>query len=159
MLVGFSPGLAQKIESTSGVTFATSNTSLAYTIGEPLILTYQKADTRLTQGFHQPMYEDHAFKEGPAAQGTIEAGLQDNISIYPNPVRDRLTLNFHSDWDEVSVSLSDMHGKVLLQEQHQGGTQKIFVDLSHLPAQPMILQIRQSGSPHLETFQVIKINH
>ena len=46
---------SQEVISTAGEVFETTNGSISWTIGEPVIATLVGTDNSLTQGFHQPV--------------------------------------------------------------------------------------------------------
>ena len=63
-----------------------SGGSVAWTIGEPVSETYTTATKITTMGFHQP--------ELGMATLIAEQGNDQSILVYPNPVKDVLTINF-----------------------------------------------------------------
>ena len=65
---------------------ALSGGSVSWTIGEPVSETYTTATKITTMGFHQP--------ELSIITLIAEQGADQNILVYPNPVKDVLTVNF-----------------------------------------------------------------
>src|SRR3990172_6549936 len=86
----------------SAGTFAISASgSMSWTIGEVMTETYASAGNFFTQGFHQP---DTSFVI------SVSNHVSQNISIYPNPFIDNVTLDFSAATGSYSVEILDMQG-------------------------------------------------
>jgi hypothetical protein len=74
------------------------------TLGEPVVLTVTDSATFfLTQGFQQPSPSELPFEE-----------YKITISIYPNPVKTRVTVVFFvKDVDDFTVDVRDILGKMM----------------------------------------------
>lgn len=110
------------------------------------------------------LYQTPAFriiKNNPVTATTeeevitpIEADDFELISnVYPNPVTDILTIELHEGTTAVPYYLLDLHGKIMLQGQLLGSSNK--VDMSHLSAGIFVLTI--GAAPQAETVKVVKI--
>jgi len=94
-------GFAQKIEKSvianAGTISAKSDVQLSWTMGESAVLPLAKSDMELRQGYQQRVT---GFGTG------IKSVSQDVIKLYPNPVRDLITL-------ETSAMNSISHVQIL----------------------------------------------
>lgn len=105
-------GQTNKFEviASSGGYGSSTQGSLSWTIGEPVIETLINGTTNLTQGFHQ----------GNLIVSTIPDLLKKeelDAMVYPNPVDDILTVKC-SKTDNISIELYDELGKLLLLKQN-----------------------------------------
>jgi hypothetical protein len=87
---------AQEVISSCGESVVSSNIQVDFTIGEVVTETYQTSTVALTQGFHQTFMSSVDVKE-------LTDPLSSKIYVYPNPVRDRFTVEVKT---EQSVGLS-----------------------------------------------------
>jgi len=103
-------------------------------------------DKVLTQGFQQPLITVSAVSELKF--------LGFNISAYPNPVADELTLKIDRDnLHGLQFILSDMNGKVILQKNI---TEKVTaIPFNQLPSGFYILKIIDTVK-ELKTFKIVK---
>ena len=75
----------------------------------------------------------------------FDNALSDAITVYPNPVRELLTINFsNTDIQGLSISLLDVAGKTLI-KQEDVARQIITMDVSQLSAGVYLLKIRNEG--------------
>ncbi len=99
----------------TGASTNSSGGSMAWTIGEMMTTTYSSPDHFFTQGFHQP-----------EVKVTLEVKNYpvESFSIYPNPVTDRLSIDFGRAEGNYAIYIYDMFGNVLKSMSLITSTQK-----------------------------------
>ncbi len=137
---------AQEVVATSGETKQISGYEISWTLGEPVIETFNSATNVLTQGFHQSKLIVTAIDE----PGTL--GYQ--LNVYPNPTSDYVIIDFNSALSNKQYSLFDNTGKRILL-QHFSAT-KTQVDMSALASGTYLLQIGTKKTNRIQTFKIIK---
>ncbi len=135
-----------QLVSTSGESFKNTNYQLDWSIGEILTETHASPQNSLTQGFHQGKYIITAFDQ--------INDLRFEISAYPNPATDFVTLTINSDKVERSqFKLSDINGKELQTGRLTGNRQQI--DLSGIAAGSYFIKVIFNNAS-IKTFKIIK---
>ena len=134
---------SQEVVSTQGDSYSNGSGSIDFTIGEVVINTGTDGTNNITQGFHQTMWnylglEDHA----PSY----------DVSLYPNPTSDYLNIKT-SDFKDVSYSLYDAQGKLVL--HNQLSSELTPIQVSHLSPGSYSVTLESQNQP-LKTFKLIK---
>jgi DNA-binding beta-propeller fold protein YncE len=57
-----------------------------------------------------------------------------NINIYPNPAKDRITVSFDNNKQDATISIIDMTGRKVLSQKIAAGKNSINIDVYQLPA-------------------------
>jgi hypothetical protein len=57
-----------------------------------------------------------------------------NINIYPNPAKDRITVSFDNNKQDATISIIDMTGRKVQSQKIAGGKNSINIDVHQLPA-------------------------
>ena len=104
---------AQELISSSSGYAEKDGNKISWSIGEVVIGTLESGDTKLTQGFLQPLLID-IFPTG------IEEMYRLEMTAYPNPVYDKVIFKGEDPTGEYDLRLVDKTGKVL----DQKGTNK-----------------------------------
>ena len=120
--------------------------SVSYSVGQIFYETQTSATGKITPGVQQP-YEIFTL-------ATNENVVQSNISVYPNPVKDFLTVDFNSEkLDNSSYQLFDVTGKVI----NQGNLKSVKsqISASSLTSGIYLLRITNSGKV-VKSFKIIK---
>ena len=120
--------------------------SVSYSVGQIFYEPQQSATGKVNPGVQQP-YEIFSL-------ATSENVVQSNISVYPNPVKDFLIVDFNSEKLERSrFQLFDATGKIIT----QGELKNVKTEISAftLSAGMYILSITNAGKT-LKTFKIIK---
>lgn len=97
------------IITTSGGFFISANSSLSWTLGEPVMETDVAANSLLTQGFQQSQMSSVAVNK---------IADETDISVYPNPVSDLVVINIRSTENSIlKAELTDVLGKMFFQDK------------------------------------------
>ena len=120
--------------------------SVSYSVGQVFYVPQQSATGKVNPGVQQP-YEIFAL-------ATSENTAQSKISVYPNPVKDFLVVDFNSEKLEKSrFQLFDATGKII--QQGELKNVKTEISASALSAGMYILSITNAGKT-LKSFKIIK---
>jgi len=92
--------------SSSGDSFHNTSYQLDWSIGECVTTTHSAGNFEITQGFHQNSYVVTAIKN-------LQTDI--NISVYPNPITDLLSLKVESsEVESMQFTVTNFSGKILL---------------------------------------------
>jgi hypothetical protein len=117
LLLGVLMSTAQSVDrhvtASAGNEFTNSSGTITYTIGEPVTETLSSGNATATQGFHQGIINITSVREQ----------IKDlEISIYPNPTSDHITVKF----DEAGLwQLHTVDGKLVSSGQLSTGSTNI----------------------------------
>lgn len=135
----------QYVISSSGNHYSNGNIQMSYTIGESVTATLAGASNKLTQGFHQPIWE---------VLGIEDYTPFSTVTVYPNPLDKQLTIetNFH---EIASYELVDFSGKLI----RKGILEKQIttVETSDLTPSEYLLNVIDAEQTIISTFKLIKI--
>ena len=141
---------AQNVVSTSGGIGSDANSTVSWTIGQPVANTVSGAEGTLTQGFQQPW----------ADIGTVvgeHVGSGSDIRVYPNPTRHLLNVEMLGTATGANaLELLDAAGRLVLQAPTTGDRTEL--DLTDYGTGNYFLHIKDAEGDVTRTFQVI-INH
>ena len=126
----------------SGAYFSSSNGSIEWTLGEPIIATTDNSSNILTQGFHQTKLFAISINE---KENAFE------LNVYPNPTTNYITLET-SQVGNLKAELYSLNGGILLQSQLQSGDQ---INMMAYAKGSYVLKV-YDGSGARKTFQIIK---
>lgn len=146
LLISPSGLVAQEVIATDGDHFSNSGGSISYTIGEPVTETYTGTSTILTQGFQQSTLVVTAIFE--------PGGINCEITAYPNPVSDFVTVNV-SDIETPGMQylLYDLNGKLLMKEPVRDS--ETFIPFDNVSAGEYILKINIKNL-EIKSFKIVK---
>lgn len=137
---------AQSAVLTSGNNAVGSSGTASYSVGQ---IAYQDLETpngKVTQGVQQ-VYEILTL-------GNNETEKSKNITLYPNPVKDMLYVDFNqSAFTNNNVELYDAQGKLLITKKI--ATQKSEINFSDYPPSLYIIRIIENGKT-IKNFKIIK---
>jgi hypothetical protein len=86
------------------------NGSISWSIGEPVSETYSGPNNILTMGFHQPELAIHVLIQ--------EQGMDSQILVYPNPVKEMLNVNMSGlATGNYKFEMTDALGKILFTKE------------------------------------------
>jgi hypothetical protein len=131
-------------------TTATTSTTVAWTIGEPITETFvsPNVDVDLTQGFHQSGFQIVFIEEKPANDISTK--------IYPNPALGYFNIEFKgTPPDEAQYLLYDFTGKLVREGTINSQIHK--VELGNLANAQYILKIISNKLDYEKTYRLQKI--
>ena len=125
--------------------------SISWTVGEPISETYTTSSNKTTMGFHQP--------ELGVATLIKEQGGDKEVLVYPNPVKEALTINF-SDLENgnYKVQLLDATGKLLFTNDLEINDPSKKIELNVSPYAEGNYFLKISNSSFNKTVKIIKTN-
>lgn len=84
--------------------------SLSWTLGEVAVTTLQQGEIILTQGFQQSFLKEVGFASDP---------IKWQIAAYPNPVQDKLWIQFDlPETKDFSIEIQDVNGRLVSKEEY-----------------------------------------
>ncbi|HQO31849.1 MAG TPA: T9SS type A sorting domain-containing protein [Chitinophagales bacterium] len=142
---------AQSVVASAGQEYINGNFVLNFTLGEPVVLTYENSTITLTQGFHQNV---HAITTGIKMNS-----LDVSVTVFPNPTANKLQIELAKpDTDELTLLLFDMNGSIVSQSKLGRDIQLQNIDVSALAAGVYFLQIANPAKNQINIYKVEKIN-
>ncbi len=135
-----------QLVSSAGDSFNNTSYRLDWSIGECVTETHSAGTYIITQGFHQNTYIITAVED---FKSEIE------MSVYPNPTSDFITLNFSEiqNAGKVSYSITDLSGKVLQTADMKSDFEQI--DFSTYANGTYLISISENNK-QIKSFQIIK---
>ena len=145
---GITTAKAQQSSNTSGGNATGAGGTVSYSVGQMHYTTNTGTSGSASQGVQQP-YEIYAVTSVDDAKD-----LNINLSAFPNPTFDFLTLKIESAITKnLSYLLFDMNGKLLATQKLDGVETKIA--MNNYAAATYFIQITTNNST-LKTFKIIK---
>jgi len=138
------------VVASDGGSASSAQGSIAWTIGEPVSDTYTKANIT-TMGFHQPDLDLATMIREQSDEGAV--------LIYPNPVKDELSINFSGIENGTYVlEVTDALGKLIYQGKTAviGASSGAIIKMSDIAAAAYFLNI--TGKDFKKTIKINKIN-
>lgn len=142
----FSQSLEPEVFASSGDYFTGANIKLNWTLGEMVTESFIAGSNSLTQGFQQPNYLYTAIDETEENK---------EISIYPNPFSDVVTINT-GNYTGLYIQVYDLQGKNLIENNINKSNLKL--DFSAFTPGIYFIKI-YNDEKILKTFKVQKINN
>lgn len=136
---------AQENTTASGGEASGTGGTSSYTVGQVFGSTITGSSGTMTQGVQQPF-------EIFILTGIDEASISLNLSVYPNPTTDYLTLKVEH-VEGVEFLLTDVHGKVIKHQQLSKHSTNI--DMSSEARSIYFLKLIKNSKP-VKTFKIIK---
>lgn len=139
---------------TTGYFQAVTGYSVSYSVGEIAVTTESNSNFIITQGFQQPDTISKNFDPCPG-EGCLEL-----IKIFPNPVKDNLTIRFYKEGvNTFFIEIYNTKGKIVRQGKIEGvyyGDKKI-IDFADFPKELYIVRIYSADKTLSEKIKVVKI--
>ncbi|MFO7790403.1 MAG: T9SS type A sorting domain-containing protein [Bacteroidales bacterium] len=140
--------IAQELVSSGGDDFSVGSLQVSWSLGEPVIETYDFDGKAITQGLHQPgLHVSSLFPSSEPDTG---------VEVYPNPVNNLLIVSFNKPVQgKAKCKLFDQHGKPLsVKSFNKGKEGKVKFSMGSLPpGQYILLVITTEGK---KSFSVVK---
>ena len=138
---------AQEVISPQGESYSNSSGEVEFTIGETVISTFENGTNGITQGFHQSNLIISSIKDFTPNM---------DISIYPNPVMNQLTIKLTDIKEGYHFDMVDMNGKLVKSNPIKNLENQ--VDLTALAAGVYMLILKDEQGNNLKTYQLHKLN-
>ncbi len=137
---------AQEVLSSAGQSQTAAGTEASWTIGEVVIETWSQPTGTLTQGFHQTKLIVTAISD------LDWPGLK--INAFPNPVGDKLNIEFNMLPEELFFVVIDVRGKTI--QQNFIKSEKTTLDFSGFATGLYFLKIQTKTGKPVQTFKIVK---
>jgi len=121
--------------------------TISYTVGQPFVETTQSAVGSLAQGVQQ------AYTITTTEVGVAELAASVELSAYPNPVVDRLTLSVADTDVALRYTLTDNNGRTLATAEIADALTEI--DMANLVPAVYFLRV-SDGNVMVRTFKIVK---
>jgi hypothetical protein len=145
-LSNFGQSQSQQVIATSGGSEKKGETSIEWTLGEPVVATLLAGSIILTQGFHQPALVVTAIKTFDDPSFTVSA--------YPNPTDNILMIQVaNTEIKDFQYVLYDMNGKVL--EKNLFVSDNTAVNMSDYPSGVYLLKVLHEDK-EIKSFEIVK---
>jgi hypothetical protein len=129
-----------------------SGNSISWTVGEPVSETYSTTNNMATMGFHQP-------ELGLITMLSQQSADPGSVLVYPNPVRDLLTVNFKGmEEGKYNLMLFDNLGKLISKSEASitENNQLVQLKINEVAAGNYFLQVENKSFN--KTIKINKIN-
>jgi len=138
---------AQETITTAGGEASGVGGTLSESFGQTVYTTNQSSDGSIAQGVQQ------AF-EISVVLGVSVTNIQLNISVYPNPTTNYLTLKIvDGHWDALNYQLYDTQGRLV--KSNKALTESTVITMQNLATGSYFLKVTQNQHV-LKTFKIIK---
>ena len=147
--IAFFSAIAQtaspELVSSAGESFKNTGYQLDWSIGECVTATHSSGSYVITQGFHQNFYEITTVKD---------LAKDINITVYPNPTTNFLTVNLEASARPLSVlTITDINGKILQHSEVTNDQEQL--DFSNYANGIYFLDVKQNNQL-IKSFRIIK---
>ena len=140
--------LSPTVLSSAGNYHNSGGVSLSWTTGELMIQTFQADSVKLTQGFHQS-----DISVTTAIDEMSEFAM--NAEVYPNPVRQRLTIDFENMVDQtIHLKLVSVTGNTILQREIANPSTQLRINLSGINSGTYMLEVKAKNKR--KVFKIVK---
>lgn len=143
---------AQNTIATSGGVATGAGGSISYTLGQVLYKTHTASDTKsISEGVQQP-YEVSQIL-------SIETNIKLNVSVFPNPTTNYLTLkineeSFYTRWPYgLMIEILDINGRLLIREKMKKST--IILNIEDFDEATYFLNIMNVRTT-IKSFKIVK---
>lgn len=124
---------------------------LSWTIGEPVVKTVSDNTYILTQGFHQPWGPQETIGERPLMDPHL------TINVYPNPVRELLTVSLENNQSTLLFDLYDISGRLIAHQESAPNQELVTFPIRWLSAGSYLLKITTKNYGIHTTYRLQKL--
>jgi hypothetical protein len=136
--------------SSGGGLISNTNAIVTFTIGEPVTGMITNVAAIVTQGFQQ------SNNTNPVSVSELSSD-DIKIKVYPNPTEDLINISLKNDNKEtIILELSDLNGKVLMQQKMKDDIVDNQFDLSSYPVGIYLLKISTISGKRSSNFKIQK---
>jgi hypothetical protein len=140
--------LSPTVLSSSGGSGSADNVSLSWTAGELITQNFSSDTLLLTQGFQQG-------KITVTTAVNELNGLNMDVKVYPNPVRNVLNVNFQGMIDQtVRLKLMNLKGKVVMSREIHDPSSISRLNINEATPGAYMLEVNVNGKS--KTFKIVK---
>lgn len=142
-------GVVQAQESTNsaGGNATGSEGNVSYSVGQVVYSTITDASGIVSQGVQQA-YEIFTL-------GTKNQVINLSLSVFPNPAKENLTLQFNQyNNEKLSYQLFNMQGKLLITGELKN--EQTTIDTISLPSGTYIINVTDQENNKIQSFKIIK---
>ncbi len=140
-------GYGQQAVIPAGGNATSSSGNVSYTVGQIAYTTNGNANYSVADGVQQP-FEISILSVDEHIQSNIQ------LSVYPNPALDYLTLDIDTlETEGLQYSLIDINGKLISQETITN--QLTTINFTSLPSSTYFIKVTTNGK-NVKTFKIIK---
>ena len=144
----FAQIVSPEVIGSSGDHFSNSSSMVSWTIGEPVIETFNSGSNLLSQGFHQT--------------NLIVEDIQDNdqsidFSVFPNPATEQLNILLNNTNGNYKVNIYDVEGKLINTYEIQGYIKKT-IDVSHYSTGIYLLHLVDQSHKSIKVYKIQKLH-
>ena len=145
LLLGIGVTNAQETVTTTGGEASGTGGTASYSVGQVVYTTATGTNGSVAQGVQQPY-------EISTTVGIKETSINLELSVYPNPTTDYLTLKV-ADFETLNFQLIDLQGKII--ENKKVTASNTTIKMGALPKAVYFLNVTK-GNQLIKTFKVIK---
>ena len=137
----------QTIICSAGKTSTSNNFIISWTLGETVVATLQNENTKLTQGFHQPLMVD-------LFPTSLEDDMVLDMVAYPNPTYDKVLFKGGDPTGTYHLRLVDKLGRVL--EQKSVPSDQLEIEMGMYTNGSYLIEVIENKSDKRVIFNIVK---
>ena len=137
----------QTIISSAGKTSSSNNFIISWTLGETVVATLQNENTKLTQGFHQPLMVD-------LFPTSLEDDMVLDMVACPNPTYDKVLFKGGDPTGTYHLRLVDKLGRVL--EQKSVPSDQLEIEMGRYNNGSYLIEVVEDRSEKRVIFNIVK---
>ena len=145
LLVGIGVTNAQETVTTTGGEASGTGGTASYSVGQVVYTTATGTNGSVAQGVQQPY-------EISTTVGIKETSINLELSVYPNPTTDYLTLKV-ADFETLNFQLIDIQGRII--ENKKVTTSNTILKMEALPKAVYFLNVTKNNRI-IKTFKIVK---
>ncbi|MFC6096440.1 T9SS type A sorting domain-containing protein [Flavobacterium qiangtangense] len=148
LVLGLTTAHAQQSANATGGKASGSGGTVSYSVGQVAYTSLAGSNGSVSQGVQQPF----EISEVLSIEGAEHISL--NPTAYPNPAKDKLTLNLQNyDGSSLALQLFDLNGKLLYNEKIMSA--ETVINMQDYPFGLYFLKVT-SAARDIKTFKIIK---
>jgi len=142
----FSQSLSPEVVGSSGEFYKNGFSQIEFTVGEVVVETFNSSSNYLTQGFHQTNLIIESIENN-------DISLE--MSVYPNPSIDEITLFISNTNEEFSIKIFDALGKQIYTTNIIGKIEK-RINISKYSSGMYLLHLTNNKHRTIKTYKIQK---
>jgi hypothetical protein len=154
-------GSAGEIEDTAFDNSGNPQFILDWTIGEVFVETLQGSKKRVTQGFHQNLWQGLSDVQKSSYIFSVldQDSIKQHFSVFPNPFVNNLSVKWNFEEEKVNLlfEIYDLYGKRFFSERRNANDAQLLIQLHNLKPQMYILRVSDPSRGFLETHKIVKL--